>query len=396
MDNNTVILKILPHAISTKENQNASIWSVAKYSMLHSKFVNNYTIISPDTLNRLKNFKIPIVYISTNETQERLKKGIQENMAISRKDYYQEVIKRVIKLSPNMIEVEGDYRLAAVLGKTFPNKPVIFISHNIFTKRQFFSRLVQYIKYIRYIKHIIFVSKSHFDVFTKHLFYAKNKCSIIHNSYAHITKDSETIKSINYNNKENKILFAGRALCSKGYQEFLIAVSKVLPNNKNWKAEAILAVEYKDHQKDLDSFIDNNPIIKSLVESKQLNMIYNLSNTLLFDKFISSKIAVFPTHKRFIEGLPLVGIEAQLAKCAVIASPDAGFKELCRSTALFLSSNTPPEVDDIVNKIEYLINNEQKANDLATKGQLNILTNHNIATLVTKYDTLRESYIQNN
>ncbi|MGV3278977.1 glycosyltransferase family 4 protein [Rickettsiales bacterium LUAb2] len=389
---NNIILKILPHYIPVDQNQNMSIWSVAKQSILNSKFIKSFIIYSPPASKPLTIKDLKITYIDSaltfkNSLNEEIANG-NINHNVDREKYTKAIIGKINEdLEHNnisLIEVEEDYRLAGIIAKTFSNIPVVLVAHTVFGKRKFIPKLIQYFNYLRHIKHIIFVSKAHLDIFNKKYPYAVKKNYVIHNSYAHISL-IENNNSI----KKNQIIFAGRASINKGYQEYLLSLTNILPTNPNWNALAILAVETLDVNNMLDNFINSNNDLQQLIQLGKLTIIKNLSNTELFNKFCESKIAVFPTHKSFAEGLPLVGIEAHLAKCAVICSENQGFKELSLNNALYL--NYPITAEDISKKLKVLIEDTEMLDKLANNGYLHVKTQHDIKNLILLYDAIREN-----
>jgi len=381
-----IIVKVFPHNFPIGKNQNMSIWLVSKYVMLFSKFAKNFLIISPKAESPLEGFNIHyIAPLKKSDLKETSFGDWNISNAIERKDYTEQVVSYIKTVKPKLIEVENDIRLAGNIAKVCTNIPVVFIPHVVVAKRKFISRLMQYWRYIKPITKIIFVSYNHQKHFYKSFFYSKKPSTVIHNSYAHVKA-----KNVNFSEKLNQIIFAGRAVTFKGYQDFILGVLPVLQKKQDWQGVAVLSIETENMNNEVEAFL-KKPEITEAIKNGSLKVIKNLPNNLLFKAFAKAKIAVFPTHPSWLEGLPLVAIEAHLAKCALITSANPGFKELSSNNILYLDEINP---SDITAKINYLIDNPKALENLALSGYKHITNNYNIEKLVKKYDQIREEYLQ--
>lgn len=384
------ILKIFPYGNPISKNANTSLWLVGEQSINNSKFANDFIIISAKSAYESDILDKNIIYISAKNNLHKPTENnktiaaISKNSSISRKDYREQVLKKIKDLKPILIEVEADYKLAGAIAKKFRNIPVILISHSAIAKKPFIKRLFQYY-HMKNITEIIFVSNYYQKHFFKHFFFSKKPNVVIHNSYSHVP-----LKEITFNNKANQIIFAGRSTTEKGYKEFIYGLLPILESYKDWNALAVLSVENKKSELLLNTFL-NQITIQNAIKNNRLKISINLTNKELFDKFEQSKIAVFPTHSSFIEGLPLVGIEAHLAKCTVVASNNPGFKELSGNNIYYLDNIS---ADNVAKKIEFLIKNPKFMEELAISGYNNIVNNYNIKDIIQKYDYTRSKYLQ--
>lgn len=113
--------------------------------------------------------------------------------------------------------------------------------------------------------------------------------------------------------------------------------------------------------REIDSFLEKsnslaeNVIFTGYVDQKDLINIYKLAD-----------VFVFPSY---YEGFGIPPIEAMIAGTPVIASREASLPEVCGEAALYCDAFRP---DDIAEKIEMVLTNEDMRNDLVLKGKTNV------------------------
>ncbi|WP_040305364.1 glycosyltransferase family 4 protein [Caminibacter mediatlanticus] len=154
--------------------------------------------------------------------------------------------------------------------------------------------------------------------------------------------------------------------------EFILFVGNVKPH-KNLK-RLLLAIKDLDINLVIvgkkDGFITGDESIKKLVTNA------NLKGKVYFTGYVKdedipviynlAKLFVFPS---LYEGFGIPPLEAQACGCPVIVSNVASLPEVCGDSALYCN---PYDVNDIKEKIEVLLNNEQLREELIQKGFENI------------------------
>jgi glycosyltransferase involved in cell wall biosynthesis len=175
--------------------------------------------------------------------------------------------------------------------------------------------------------------------------------------------DLNYYKNIDFNQKENIILFAGRMIKFKGVYKIIDAAKKVYPIHPNWKFVLVGAADYES------PFGISGNELRSLVNEPNIEWIGHVTN--IEDFMRSASIVCLPSST---EGMPKVLLEAAAAGCAVITTDVDGCREaiidnvtgllvplddqskLVEAT-LNLIEDTKLRIDLGVNGIEYAFNN---------------------------------------
>ncbi len=152
-----------------------------------------------------------------------------------------------------------------------------------------------------------------------------------------------------YHNKvtNNKIIitYAGRILYEKGVGNLLEAFSTI--NNKN--CELIIAG-------------DGNALdeLKTKYKSKNIKFLGRINHDEVMNLFDKTDIFVYPSM--YPEGLPTSILEAGIMKCAIIATDRGGTVEVINSRDLGII--VEENVEDLTDKLKYLIDNPKEINRL--------------------------------
>ena len=192
---------------------------------------------------------------------------------------------------------------------------------------------------------ILTVSNSSKKDIIKYLKIRPEKISVIYNSYY-----------LNTNNNFEKIVG----------DKYLLTVSSFDPRknldnlvkafkNIDYKIKLIIVGSNNSNFASHAELSDDNIIIKGYVSDDELVSLMNNA-----DFFI---------YLSFYEGFGLPPIEAMYMGCPVIVSDIPAHREVCGNAALYTD---PYDIEDIKNKITFMLNNEQVKKELITAGKNNI------------------------
>jgi len=154
--------------------------------------------------------------------------------------------------------------------------------------------------------------------------------------------------------------------------EFLLFVGNVKPH-KNLK-NLLLAIKDIDIELVIvgkkDGFITGDNEVSTLIKK------CNLDNRVFFTGYVDdedipviynlSKLFIFPS---LYEGFGIPPLEAQACGCPVVCSNSASLPEVCRDSVIYFN---PFDIEDIKEKIEFVMYNENLQNELRNKGFENV------------------------
>jgi glycosyltransferase involved in cell wall biosynthesis len=172
-----------------------------------------------------------------------------------------------------------------------------------------------------------------------------------------IIKDKETLNKIKvkYNLPNEFILFVGNVKPHKNLRSLLLALKELDINLVIvGKKEGFITRDENILNLIKENNLENRIFFTGYVPDEDLSAIYNLA-----------KIFAFPS---LYEGFGIPPLEAQACGCPVICSNVASLPEVYGDSVLYCD---PYNVDDIKEKIEYLINNETLREQLKLKGLKN-------------------------
>ncbi|MCL2567459.1 MAG: glycosyltransferase family 4 protein [Alphaproteobacteria bacterium] len=380
------IIKVYPHNYPLSIKQNASIVSASMPYVNYSK--HDIKIISSNTVDKIKDENIIYIGEKFKESTQQGNADLSANISysISYKNYLQETVSKIQHIQPDLIEVELDLDLAYDIASNVKNIPVVLICHLNLIKSSVFKNIKRFFK-IRRIAGFIFVS-CYFQKRFKHFypFYAK-KTYVIHNSYKHINEN--LIFDVP---KENQIIFLGRATKRKGIKEFFEGLSIFLQHNNDWHGVLVGSLE---QQKEVDylNTILAIPVIDSLIKKRRILIYKNLSNAEAFAELKKSKIAVFPSiPKKHQEGIPMVALEAGMAKCLIISSSSGGYPEINPFKEAIIENVSAKA---IAKKLEYFSNNTELMENLRQQQHKFIKQEFVFGKLMAEFDAVRENILKN-
>ena len=294
---------------------------------------------------------------------------------------------RIRKFCPDLIEVHFNSMTAARIASALPDIPVVFYRHLGDVP---YPRLKHLRRSWRYCWPAHIISVSHFIHRASVALRPEtaSRSSVIHNTLAANPWLSQEC------DKENIILFCGRAIQIKGIEPFIQAVGDILPNHPDWRAVVLSALSInKDNPAASSSAQDyaqqQEARFKQAVGDKG-EWITNAPRAQVQTWTKKARIAVVPSN--WDDPFPTTLLEQHMAGCAVISSGRGGMKEVSGPDgALYLKEVSG---DAIAEALRFLINNTQERTALARRGHEYVMRHHNIQDRAAELDALRHQIVQ--
>jgi glycosyltransferase involved in cell wall biosynthesis len=177
-----------------------------------------------------------------------------------------------------------------------------------------------------------------------------------------LNKDKEDAIRKKYGLPERFILFVGNIKPHKNLKNLLLAYKILLDKNikigmvaTGKKEGFIVSDEGIKTIMNENKILADNVVFTGYIDGDQLPAIYKMAD-----------VFVFPS---FYEGFGIPPIEAMAAGTPVIVSREASLPEVCGDAALYCDASAP---EDIADKIEMILTDENLRNDLINKGTLNL------------------------
>ncbi|HPQ18848.1 MAG TPA: glycosyltransferase family 1 protein [bacterium] len=171
---------------------------------------------------------------------------------------------------------------------------------------------------------------------------------------------NEKFKQITEIQKKEQILFVGTIAKNKNVIG-LIKAFKIV-NEKIKEIKLIICGQATDkvYYNEIKTYILKNSLEKNII------FLHNAKDNDLIELYNESKLFVLPS---FYEGFGIPVLEAQACGCPVIISNQDALLEVADKSALICNAN---DINDIAEKIIYLLNNETMQKELIKKGIENI------------------------
>jgi glycosyltransferase involved in cell wall biosynthesis len=196
---------------------------------------------------------------------------------------------------------------------------------------------------------IITVSKFSKCEIVKYYPKAKNKIKVIHLGIDEKFKKLKNIK------KKNQILYVGSINERKNFSRIIKAYE--LLNNKNLK---LLVVGNFLNNFNIND--ESKKLLEKAYKNKNIEFKQNINNDELVKIYNESKLLLFPS---FYEGFGLPPLEAMACGTPVIISNISSLPEVGGDAAVYCN---PYDVEDIKEKIEIILNNEELQKQMIEKG----------------------------
>ena len=226
--------------------------------------------------------------------------------------------KRIRALNPDLIEVHSNLKTAAGIARTLPDIPVVFYRHSYGVSFSLFKNLRQSFRY-SWIAHIIsvshFVHRTSIEVRPKTI----SRSSVLHNTLLAEPWLCEE------HDKDNIILFCGRAIQEKGIEPFIQAVGDILPHFPDWRVVVLNALTRDENLASQDYDQQQAALFKKTFGDKG-KWLTDVPRAQIQAWMKKARIAIAPSiwNEPFCVAL----LEMHLAGCAVISSGRGGMKEV--------------------------------------------------------------------
>lgn len=301
---------------------------------------SNYdNLKTEEDINGIKNYRIPIYNLF--KSRYPIPKHNKE---------FKNIIKELDKKEYDAVIVNTRFHLTTMVGAKYAKKhniPVFLVEHGsehltIDNKvLDFFGAIYEHClthfvkKYVNYYYGVSLGAcewQKHFGI---------NSDGVWYNSI----NEFYDVNKIKKNEKKVIITYAGRILKQKGVYELLESFENLSKQYNNIELHLagngnkldILKEKYKDNK---------NIIFEGKLDFKELTKLYEKTN-------------IFVYAPLWPEGLPTSILEAGLMKCAIIASPQGGIKEIINDKQNGIMINSKKELE---NALELLINNKELRN----------------------------------
>ena len=342
---------LLPYKENFSKNSAGAVSIFVNDTNNLSKFKNNITVYGST------NSKIPLKnYININ-----LKKKIFFSTS---SQYLNNFTKFLNNQKIDILEVHNRPQYIDFLEKVSNFKKILYF-HNDPLKMQGSINASERINLLNKTHRIVFNSnwsKSRFLI---------NLPDSIDNEKICVVYQSTSKTNIDFTKKKKIISFVGKLNSSKGYDVFGKAIIKVLDKYTDWKAIVI----------------GDEPRQKFFFKHKNLFHYGFRDNSFILNKLKSVSIATVPS--KWDEPFGRSSLEAASRGCALIISNNGGLRETTNN-ALILKNIT---VNNLFNKIEFLIKNEKQRKKLQVNTYKDFkLTNELSAK---KIDKIRSDLYQN-
>ncbi len=354
------IAVVLPKHSRFDRDHPTSIDSVVRQLVEHSSFKNRQTVFRPPT-------KAPVTSVPSQEFRHR-----------NPFNWKRRLRNAVSEIRPACIEVHQSIYLAGYLAKRFNGVPVVLFRHNLIQRPRTERKTNKYLGKLKNLWKIVFVS----DFATRHFQSNWPEFSSRAQTVPNFTSVKAWFNPVNASRKQD-IVYLGRPIADKGFEEFCEGIAPVLRNHQQWSAKIVI-YEWDKHR----HFAQ--PILSKLASAA--------ANTeVLVDRPVAeirgvvknSEIVVVPS--KWAEPFGLAALEAHLAGAAVISSGRGGLREISGDAAYYLASVTP---EAITRAVTALIDDGAMRKDLQRRGQDKCVHDFDPTVIARRYDDLRVGAIR--
>lgn len=269
------------------------------------------------------------------------------------------IIDALRKFNPDYIEFHQAATELRPIAKAFsPNKATVFYRHNYFKKPKGLFSTWRFYSRMKYFRSVIMVSEALREDFIRQFPRYSGLTYAIPNAINAAEWPGDAA------DKDQVVMFSGRAAPEKGVAPLAEALVSVLPRFPAWRAVLILS-DFAKHEDWATK------ILEPLASSKQVTILKNQKLDVVKAHIRRSAIAVIPSIWK--EPFGLTALEAHAGGCAVISSGTGGLREVSGDHAILLDEVTGPAISAALTT---LIEHKDKRMDLARSGQSYALATH--------------------
>jgi glycosyltransferase involved in cell wall biosynthesis len=286
------------------------------------------------------------------------------------------MVKAIKAYDPDIIEFHQHVQSASHIARRFPGKTRLLYRHNdVKAPRSLIGRW-RYAHRHQPFEGFVFVSDASRQTFVRDYPSLADRAFTIRNPI-----DAEQWRD-GPGPRENRIVFAGRAIPEKGLDLLCEALPGVLNAHPEWRATLFLG----DWSKHADWA---GPHVKRmLAQTDQVDIHRDGTLAQVQACMKSAAIAVVPSV--WAEPLGLSALEAHAAGAALISSGRGGLREASGPHALYVE---PLTVDTIAKAVALLINDDDRRMAMARSGQQFVETHHTPAVRAAELARLRRQLV---
>ena len=201
---------------------------------------------------------------------------------------------------------------------------------------------------MKYSKHIITVSEFSKKEICSYFGISEDRVSVVYNGI------DERFKPKKLNNQEKYILGVSSIAYHKNFIKLIEAYLKL--KTKNIKLYIVGGLNEKIFGK------NSKNILKMIEVNKNIKFLGRVDDSKLIELYSNATCFVYPS---LYEGFGIPPLEAQACGCPVVLSDIPVFREVYGNSAIYFN---PLDAEDIANKIEEVINNENLRDYFIRKG----------------------------
>ena len=203
----------------------------------------------------------------------------------------------------------------------------------------------------KYNKKVIFQNKDDIEEFVRRKYLKSSKCELVNGSGVNMEKFYKAPLP-----KKNTFLMVSRVLKEKGVIEYFEAAKIIKGKHKNVHFMFVGEIDKTNYAVDVKK-------LESYIEEGIVEYIKETDDVASFLK--KCRFFVLPTYYR--EGVPRVCLEALAMARPIITTRMPGCKETVvdKKNGLFCNIK---DVDDLVEKMEWMINNKEKVEKMAEES----------------------------
>lgn len=280
------------------------------------------------------------------------------------------------KLSPDIVEYHQQLKAASELARQLPDAIHILYRHTRIKPSRNLIERFRYGRRLSRFDRLLFVSRAAGEEFATDYPRLAGRVSSVCNPI-----ESEAWRA-SPEQRENLILFSGRAMKDKGLDLFCAALAETLDRHTDWRG-ALMLGDWDKHQdwatpqvRMLERFGDRVEIHKSA----SLDAV----------RAMTQRAAIAVTPSRVREALGLAALEAHAAGAALISSGRGGLREASGEYALYVDVE---EAGSLTSAMMRLVENPDERLALARGGQAYVERVHSPAARAAELDALREALV---
>jgi glycosyltransferase involved in cell wall biosynthesis len=295
----------------------------------------------------------------------------------SRHAYIKAACAALRNYEPDIIECHQNEIVANAIARKMTPVPTLIYRHNYTKKPQdVFHRLRLWLRH-RPIAGFVMVSQAVLETNCQQFPELAERCFAVPNPIDAAQWPGDAA------NKQNTILFSGRAAPEKGLAPLVDALVPVLEAHRDWQSVLILG-EFHKHEAWAGAQIDK---LKSFGD--RVRILKSQPLDIVKSEISKATIAVIPSLWQ--EPFGLVALEAHAAGCAVVSSGSGGLREASGEHALYLDTVDGPAIAQAISR---LIKDEALRLRLAKGGQEFVKTHHNVAIRQAALENIRKTVLK--